>query len=122
MQQNDPPRYGCEDALTKGTLFPGLDLPFMNRANKSNPCAGTDLGKIMAVDFVVKELNLYLDTHNDDAGAFAYRKEMIALSKELKKDYVKAYGPVTLSDLDKSDSYDWLKGPWPWEKTERRGD
>ncbi|MCL2409271.1 MAG: spore coat associated protein CotJA [Oscillospiraceae bacterium] len=35
FQQKDPPKYAAADALTHGTLFPGLDLPFMNIANNT---------------------------------------------------------------------------------------
>ena len=69
-QHEAKPCYGAHEALTRGTLFPGLDLPFMNKVNKSHPYAGTPLGELMALDFVVKELNLYLDTHKNDRQAF----------------------------------------------------
>jgi len=35
FQQKNPPKYAAADALTHGTLFPGLDLPFMNVANNT---------------------------------------------------------------------------------------
>ena len=66
-QQDNPATYESCDGLTRGTLFPGLDLPLFNMPNKSNPYAGTPLGELMALDFAVKELNLYLDTHKDDS-------------------------------------------------------
>ena len=34
MQSNNPTRYSRTEALQTGTLFPGLDLPFMNLVNK----------------------------------------------------------------------------------------
>ena len=49
-------------ALARGTLFPGLDLPFMNLVNKPADLS-TPLCELMAMDFVIRELNLYLDTH-----------------------------------------------------------
>ena len=61
VQDEHSPYYEKDDALNRGTLFPGLDLPFKNIINKSNPYAGTPLGEVMALDFVIKELNLYLD-------------------------------------------------------------
>ena len=65
-QSENGAKYASEDALTRGTLFPGLDLPLYNTPNMTNPYAGTPLGEVMALDFAVKELNLYLDTHKDD--------------------------------------------------------
>lgn len=119
FQQDDKPQYAVEEALTRGTLFPGLDLPFMNIANKGNPYAGTPLGDLMALDFVIKELNLYLDTHKDDKDAFEMMKEIIKLAGEGRERYTKLYGPVSLSDLQYSDKYTWLTEPWPWEYSER---
>ena len=34
FQMEDPPRYEARKGLIKGTLFPGLDLPFMGRTNQ----------------------------------------------------------------------------------------
>lgn len=121
MQQENPPMYAPEEALTRGTLFPGLDLPFMNMINKSNPYAGTPLGELMALWFMAKELQLYLDTHPEDAEAFKALKDTLALAKEGRERYVKLYGPVKLEDVQMSEYYDWLQGPWPWEYCERTG-
>jgi len=120
-QQTEPPKYAVDEALTRGTLFPGLDLPFMNIANSSNPYSGTPLGELMALWFAIKELNLYLDTHKDDTDAFEMMKEMIALYDEGYAKYVKKYGPVKLTDLKHSAKYNWLCEPWPWEFCERMG-
>ena len=119
IQQIHPPKYGINEALTRGTLFPGLDLPFMNSVNKSHPYAGTPLGEIMALDFVQKELNLYLDTHPEDNEAFEMLQKVISLSKEARKKFVKRYGPLCITDLVDCEKYTWDRGPWPWEYTER---
>ena len=86
-QQDNPATYESCDGLTRGTLFPGLDLPLFNMPNKSNPYAGTPLGELMALDFAVKELNLYLDTHKDDREAFEMFKNYLALAKKGRKEY-----------------------------------
>ncbi|MGM9522105.1 MAG: spore coat protein CotJB [Oscillospiraceae bacterium] len=121
MQQENPPVYGSSEALTRGTLFPGLDLPFKNMVNKSNPYAGTPLGELMALRFMAHELHLYLDTHKDDKEAFKALKETLALEKEGRARYAKMYGPLTVGDLEYSDSFNWLDDPWPWEFAERTG-
>ena len=113
--------YGSGEALTRGTLFPGLDLPFKNMINKSNPYAGTPLGELMALSFMIKELQLYLDTHKNDKEAFKALKETMALEREGRRRYARMYGPIDFSDLEYSDSYTWLDDPWPWEYTERTG-
>ena len=121
IQQKNPPKYAGNEALTRGTLFPGLDLPFKNIANTTNPYAGTPLGEIMALSFVIKELNLYLDTHKNDTEAFKMLQETIELYEEGLKRYAKQYGPISLKDLKYSDNYDWCRDPWPWEYKESMG-
>jgi len=108
------PAYEPNKALLRGTLFPGLDLPFMNVVNKGN-LTGTPMGELMALDFVIKELNLYLDTHKDDMEAFETLKSTLALYEEGKKQYVKKYGPITIRDLKYADQFSWICDPWPWD-------
>lgn len=121
IQQEAKPQYKSTEALTRGTLFPGLDLPFLNIPNKTNPYAGTPLGEIMALGFMIGELNLYLDTHPDDQEAFDALKAVIALYNEGQEKYVKLYGPITMRDMTNFKTYTWLHDPWPWEFTERMG-
>lgn len=121
VQQDAQPRYGAEEALTRGTLFPGLDLPFLNVLNPAHPCAGTPLGELMALDFVMRELNLYLDTHPDDREAFAFLREVIGLSEAGRREYARRYGPLVLQDLEDADAYTWTSAPWPWMPGERSG-
>ena len=121
MQQESSPKYGSGEALNRGTLFPGLDLPFKNMINKSNPYAGTPLGELMALQFVVQELKLYMDTHKEDKEAFKALKDAIALEKEGRDKYTALYGPIQFEDVGNSASYNWTNGPWPWEYAERTG-
>ena len=113
MQQSSETAYDPEDALKRGTLFPGLDLPFMNMVNTAD-MSGTPLGEVMALQFVSHELHLYLDTHPNDTEAFAMLKKMLALTREAKKRYVAKYGPLCPKDLEYSQKFDWLEDPWPW--------
>ena len=117
MQSNNPTRYSRTEALQTGTLFPGLDLPFMNLVNKPADLS-TPLCELMALDFVIRELNLYLDTHPDDREAFETLQKCIRMRAEGHKRYTEQYGPVTVSDLACADVYDWLDAPWPWQPEE----
>ena len=67
MQTSAAPNYESGEALARGTLFPGLDLPFMNIVNEKSPDVPT--AELMAIDFAVDELELYLDTHDSDMEA-----------------------------------------------------
>lgn len=114
MQQSAQPAYEADMALTRGTLFPGLDLPFMNIVNKM-PGATTPMRELQALDFMLDELELYLDTHKNDAEAFAMWKAAAPLAKEAHEKYAAMYGPICQSDMISAASYTWLKSPWPWE-------
>ena len=113
-QQSSEPAYKSGEALSRGTLFPGLDLPFKNIVNQM-PAETTELRELMALDFVTSELGLYLDTHSGDTQAFGTFQSFLKLYDEGKKEYVARFGPICLSDLVSAKSYNWLKDPWPWD-------
>lgn len=114
MQQSDPEQYAAGCALIKGTLFPGLDLPYMGVSNTKEK-KPTLLHELQAMSFAIAELGLYLDTHPDDAEAL-----------QLYNQYAEQYAMVqqqaaqqgmTLTQIESAacGSYGWLNGPWPWD-------
>jgi len=113
-QMASEPVYDSGEALEKGTLFPGLDLPFMDFIAKSG-APNTPMAELMALDFVTYELGLYLDTHKDDAEAFETWKNFTALAKEGHSRYVELYGPLTKADVATNSSWTWTNDPWPWD-------
>ena len=113
MQISAKPAYDTAEALSRGTLFPGLDLPFMNIVNEDMVL--TPENEILAICFVTDELVLYLDTHAEDQEAFEMLQTFLALRQEAQERYVKAYGPITQQDLLHEQKYTWLKNPWPWD-------
>lgn len=113
MQKSVSPAYESTEALSRGTLFPGLDLPFMNIVNKN--VAVTPLTELMAIDFVAHELALYLDTHRDDREAFEMFQTFLALAEEARTRYVRNCGPISKADMLGANSYTWLENPWPWD-------
>ena len=113
MQESASPAYEAMEALSRGTLFPGLDLPFMNIVNNVLPvCPRTEL---MAICFVADELELYLDTHSEDKEAFTMYQTFLVLKKEAHERYIKLAGPIMQEDMLCMDSYRWLDDPWPWD-------
>lgn len=113
MQESASPSYEPMEALARGTLFPGLDLPFMNIVNNTLPvCPRTEL---MAICFVADELELYLDTHMDDKEAFDMYQTFLALKKEAHERYIKLAGPILQNDMLSMDKFRWLNDPWPWD-------
>ena len=112
-----PQRYSKTKALENGTLFPDLDLPFHLKVNAPQ-LADTDLNQLRALDFVIQELGLYLDTHPNDSEAFALFQNYVELEKTARESYVEEHGPLTQNDAAMDDTYTWGKGPWPWQYTE----
>jgi spore coat protein JB len=121
FQQSNPPKYEKTEALTRGTLFPGLDLPWMNSVNKTNPYAGTPMGDLMALGFAIKELNLYLDTHPKDSDALEMLQTLNKMMKDGQEKFVQMYGPQTIMDIMSGDTYNWIDNPWPWDYSEQGG-
>lgn len=113
LQESVSPSYESCEALSRGTLFPGLDLPLMNIVN--DPLQMTPLIELMAIDFVADELELYLDTHKDDSEAFAMYQTFLELKEEAHSRYVKQFGPIRQEDMLGAQCYEWLNDPWPWD-------
>ena len=113
FQQNNPQKYAQSEALSNGTLFPGLNLPF-HLAVDGSSLPATPLAELQALEFVILELGIYLDTHKDDAEAFAMFKQFSAMEKAAKAAYESKYGPITKETAAAGDSYQWLSDPWPW--------
>lgn len=120
FQQEGSPVYSQEEAIASGTLFPGLDLPFHLKPTAS-PLPNTAAAELQALDFVLTELGLYLDTHKKDREAFALYQKYARLAEEGRSRYVAMYGPLTQNDVVKCDSFTWLDDPWPWEYSKDGG-
>ena len=120
MQEKNPPVYEKNQALSNGTLFPGLYLPFRKEMAGRLNCDNTPLCELMTLNFAISELGLYLDTHKDDQEAFALFQKYVALFRQGKEKYEKLYGPLQQSSAAEGDSYRWLDDPWPWD--DRGGD
>ena len=117
-QQTGSQMYGQNDALNNGTLFPGLNLPFHLKKDASNVVC-TPLAELQALEFVLVELGLYLDTHQGDSEAFAFYQKFAAMEEEARKKYEAANGPLFQSSTAREKSWSaWLKDPWPWNYTE----
>lgn len=114
-QTKNPDRYENKEALQTGTLFPGLDLPFKAAIQSKTKLPNTALVELMALDFAVQELGLYLTTHADDKEVLDLYWTYVKLAKEGREKYQRLYGPLMKTDLTPEDGFAWLKDPWPWE-------
>lgn len=113
FQQENPKKYAQNEALSNGTLFPSLNLPFHLKVEGSR-LPQTPLAELQALEFVVLELALYLNTHPEDGEAFALFKQYVAMEKAAKAAYESKFGPLTKSAAATGECYRWLQDPWPW--------
>lgn len=114
FQLENPPKYEAQKGLVRGTLFPGLDLPFMGMVNLQE-LPPTPLAQLQALGFAVQELALYLDTHRDDREALELYRSYQQLLQKGREEYQKRYGPLNHGTPQTAEGYQWLDDPWPWE-------
>ena len=113
FQMDDPPKYAAEKGLIRGTLFPGLDLPFRGMENTKEKKV-TPLSQMQALAFAIQELALYLDTHRNDSEALTLYQSYQKMYHDCMKKYAEKYGPTNHRAPSKG-PYAWLNDPWPWE-------
>ena len=113
FQMENPPVYEARKGIVRGTLFPGLDLPFMGMINQKE-LTMTPLTELQTMAFAIQELALYLDTHKDDAEALDMYRNYQKIYAEGKNKYEKEYGPLNHMAVS-GEKYRWLDDPWPWE-------
>lgn len=119
FQLENPPRYEPRKALVRGTLFTGLDLPFMGMVNK-NEKPVTPMTELQTMAFAIQELALYLDTHKDDREAYELYCTFQKMYHDAKDEYEKDCGPLTHHSRVHPGEYMWLNDPWPWEYAKNR--
>ncbi|WP_149095358.1 spore coat protein CotJB [Paenibacillus terrae] len=74
------------------------------------------LEKLQAVDFVLVELNLYLNTHPDDLQAIEQFNKLTQERTGIANEYQILYGP--LQNFGRAYSkypWEWNQTPWPWQ-------
>ena len=113
FQLENPPRYEARKGLIRGTLFPGLDLPFMGMVNTKEKNI-TPMTELQVMAFAIQELALYLDTHRDDQEALELYQQYQQAYHKAVMEYTKKCGPMNHSMHTEGD-YAWLDDPWPWE-------
>ena len=118
FQNTNPPMYEPRKALVRGTLFCGLDLPFMGMVNKHEK-QQTPLSELQTLAFAIQELALYLDTHRNDTEALELYRSFQTLYKQHCEQYEEKYGPLSHKSISTGE-YKWLNDPWPWEYAKNR--
>ena len=111
FQLENPPRYEAAKGIVRGTLYPGLDLPWMGQINQK-PLPDTPHAALQTLGFAIQELALYLDTHRDDREAL---EQYRAYQEMYKKIMEKHKMQMTHQQMGSGEEYEWLNDPWPWE-------
>ena len=70
---------------------------------------------ISEVSFALDDCVLYLDTHPCDLEALKYYKTYRDLRKQAVEEYTNCYGPLSDEDVNVTNYWTWVTGPWPWE-------
>ncbi len=72
--------------------------------------------EIMAMDFTLYDLNLYLDTHPCDGRALMLYNLSVQRALMLKSMYQNMYGPIIQNCFTSTCPWQWIESPWPWQK------
>lgn len=107
------------DGFIRGNMFTDLYDPYI----PSEPFALAPqderealLNKVRECNFAALDLNLYLDTHPDDAEKIKAFNQCATKAKQMTEEYESKYGPLTLrSEALNAYPWAWLMSPWPWE-------
>ena len=74
------------------------------------------LEQLQAIDFVLVDLTLYLDTHNHDAEAIKQFNDCAKERKQLMKLMESKFGPMQQFGNSYSGyPWNWDDSPWPWQ-------
>ena len=114
FQMENPPKYEARKGMIRGTLVPGLDLPFMGMVNNSE-LPVTPKTELQVLAFAIQELALYLNTHQDDREALELYQQYQQMHHKCLNEYTERCGPMNHQTPTSGNQYRWLKDPWPWE-------
>ena len=117
FQMVNSERYDAPNALIRGTLYPGLDLPYRGMVNTQEK-NGTPLGELQSLGFAMHELGLYLDTHQYDEEAVSLFNQYAEMYEAAVQQYEQNGGVLMQSRSAQSGCYEWLENPWPWDYKE----
>lgn len=114
FQQENPQTYQAAAGIIRGTIYPGLDLPFMNMVNQTE-LRHSPLHQLQMLHFAIQELGLYLDTHQQDQEALELFNQYVEQYEAALQRYEEAQGPLYQMGAGMDGSYRWTEGPWPWD-------
>ena len=117
MSNNDlaDPKNG----FLRGNLFNNLYDPYKiykYRELKPNNKREEMLYNLLMYNFILVELQLYLDVNPNDANMIRMYNKYLMDKKKLCDEYEMQYGPLTMDGLNIGDNkWNYVNSPWPWE-------
>ena len=106
-----------DNGFYMGNIFSKTYKPYKNyKSKKINAYSEQQkmLLRIMELDFIINDLNLYLDINPNDMNMYEiFKKHTIELNN-LKEKYYNKYQVLELLE-DNKEKYTWVKNPWPWD-------
>ena len=100
-----------------GNLFTNSYEPYKNyKPKKINAYSERQkmLLKLHELDFILNDLNLYLDINPNDQVVYEKFKKIALEYDMIKKKYYEKYQVLELCS-DTKNKYTWYSNPWPWD-------
>ncbi len=74
------------------------------------------LEELQAVDFLLLELTLYLDTHPRDVDAKNQFHQYAEYKNQVRSQFEQKFGPLQqFTQSATAQKWNWNEGPWPWQ-------
>ncbi len=73
------------------------------------------LRELTALDFMLVDLGLFLDTHPEENEAVERYNEILARANVLREQYESICGPLYSFRSFNRGHWDWFRDPWPWQ-------
>ena len=115
--ENKNDNIDLENGYYLGNLFIDTYKPYKNyKPKKVNAYSERQkmLLRLQELDFILNDLNLYLDINPNDISKFETFKKTALEYDILKKKYYDKYQVLELCS-DTKNKYTWYKNPWPWD-------
>ncbi len=88
----------------------------MDHDREMHPQQWEMLMDLMELEFTLVELNLFLDTHPEDAEALRMFNRVSREFDVVKREYGQMFGPlVNFGHCTSEGEWKWLDMPWPWQ-------
>lgn len=110
-------KIDLENGFYLGNIFVDTYKPYKNfKQKKVNAYSEQEkmLLRIQELDFILNDLNLYLDINPNDDKVYNLFKNTVLELQNLKEKYEEKYMVLKLMD-DTKGKYTWIDNPWPWD-------